>query len=79
MLTEGTELTGGRNVDWRNRAANPVTRRKAVSSVLQGTGFCVLTICTVLLAQYPAAVLLEKPTGPQSGKQLPAFFETEDH
>ena len=75
MFTGGTELTGRPNVYWRNRAANPVKRRKAVPSVLQGTGFFVLTICTVVLAQYPAAVLLDKPTCPQSGKQLPAFFE----
>ena len=55
MLTEGTELTGERNVDWRNRAADPVTGRKAVLAVLQGIAFCLLTVCTVLLKQCHAA------------------------
>ena len=50
-MTEGRE----RNVDWRNRAVDPVTARKAVLSVLQGTAFCHLTFCTVVLMQCHAA------------------------
>ena len=66
MLSEGTERTGEQNVDWRKRAADPVTGRKALLSVLLGIAFCLLTVCTVVLMQCNAAVLLEKPTGPQS-------------
>jgi len=51
MLTEGTERTGEGNVDWRNIAGDPVKGRKALLSVLQGTAFCNLTVCTVVLMQ----------------------------
>jgi len=55
MLIVGTERTGEWNVDRRNRAADLVTRRKAVLSVLQGTAFCHLTFCTAVLMQCHAA------------------------
>jgi hypothetical protein len=46
---------------------------KAVLSVLQVIAFCLLTVCTVVLMQCHAAVLLEKPTDPQTDRKLPAF------
>ena len=52
---------------------------KALLSVLQGTAFCHLTVCTDVLMQCHAAVLLEEPTGPQTGKKLPTFLEPNIH
>ena len=72
-------MTGEQNVDWRNRTADPVTGMKPLLSVLQGTAFCHLTVCTDVLMQCHAAVLFEKSTIPQTGKKLTTFLEPNIH
>jgi hypothetical protein len=73
MLTEGTERTGERNVDRRNRTGDPAT-----------VGYC-CQFCKELLSAFQSAlcrvnstsgsrVLLEKPTGPLTAKKFPAFY-----
>ena len=80
MLIGGTKRTGERNVYWRNRAADPVTRRKAALSVLQGTAFCHLTFCTAVLMQCHAAqCCLRKRQVLRQARNSPHFLERNVH